>query len=181
RAGAAPPPPPRPGGRALPAPPVQVRLALQHDDAIDAGGGGERQRLRGEVTGLAERRFHDFRRDDRADGGGPELGEQFAACHGASVMRFGQYHASTLRAVRFLASVLLSAAIVSAQAPQTPQAPAAPQEGEFKDLASLMASLPAATVTPLDGTAALLFSALPLTYLDHLQPRPAARRPALRH
>jgi hypothetical protein len=62
-----------------------------------------------------------------------------------------------------------------AQAPQTPQTPA--PDPEFKDLAALMASLPKATVKPLDPTSALVFSALPLTCVDDLQPRPSATRP----
>jgi hypothetical protein len=40
-----------------------------------------------------------------------------------------------------------------------------------------MASLPQATIKPLDPTSALLFSALPLSCLDDLQPRPTANRP----
>jgi hypothetical protein len=52
-----------------------------------------------------------------------------------------------------------------------------PQEPEFKDLGALLATLPTATVKPLDVQSALVFSALPLTCVDELQPRPAATRP----
>lgn len=40
-----------------------------------------------------------------------------------------------------------------------------------------MSTLPKANVTRLDASSALLFSALPLTCVDDLQPRPAATRP----
>lgn len=52
-----------------------------------------------------------------------------------------------------------------------------PQEPEFKDPGALLAALPAASVKPLDAQSALLFSALPLTCVDDLQPRPSATRP----
>ena len=72
--------------------------------------------------------------------------------------------------------VLTTALILAlAQTPQTPQTPA--PDSEFKDLAALMASLAKATVKPLDPTSALVFSALPLTCVDDLQPRPSATRP----
>ena len=65
----------------------------------------------------------------------------------------------------WMAAALLTIAVVPAQEP------------EFKDLNGLMASLPAAKVTPLDPPSALLFSALPLACVDDLQPRPTATRP----
>jgi hypothetical protein len=62
---------------------------------------------------------------------------------------------------------------------QKPAAPAPTPAAapEFKDLAALMAALPPATVKPIDASSALLFTALPLTCVDDLQPRPAAARP----
>jgi hypothetical protein len=51
------------------------------------------------------------------------------------------------------------------------------QEPEFKDLGALLAALPAASVKPLDAQSAMLFSALPLTCVDDLQPRPSVTRP----
>ena len=72
---------------------------------------------------------------------------------------------------RLLASAAIAAVLMPAQ---TPPAPA--QTPAFKDLPALMASLPAAVVKPLDGTSALFFTALPLTCLDDLQPRPGATR-----
>ena len=75
---------------------------------------------------------------------------------------------------KILASAALAAALLPAQNPPVP-APAPVQE--FKDLPALMASLPKTAPKPLDATAALLFTALPLTCLDDLQPRPQATRP----
>jgi hypothetical protein len=76
-----------------------------------------------------------------------------------------------------IAGGVLSAVLVwqtQAPAPQpTPPASAA----EYKDVAALLAALPNPSVKPLDNPAALLFTALPLTCLDDLQPRPAATRP----
>src|SRR5262245_57276779 len=80
---------------------------------------------------------------------------------------------STVTALRLVCALLLGVS-VSAQAPQTAQTPAKPAEGEFKDLPALMASLPKATVKPLDAASALLFTALPLACVDDLQPRPGA-------
>jgi hypothetical protein len=51
------------------------------------------------------------------------------------------------------------------------------QEPEFKDLGGLLSALPAANVKPLDPQSALLYSALPLTCVDDLQPRPSVTRP----
>jgi hypothetical protein len=48
---------------------------------------------------------------------------------------------------------------------------------EFKDLAALLATLPAASVKPLDAQSALLLSALPLTCVDDLQGKPTQRPP----
>jgi hypothetical protein len=72
---------------------------------------------------------------------------------------------------RFFCGVLIAALLVPAQKPS--QAPAAPAP----DLATLMASLPKAAAKPLDLASALVFSALPLTCVDDLQPRPTATRP----
>jgi len=66
---------------------------------------------------------------------------------------------------RVIAGVLLAMVVTPAQDP------------EFKDLATLMASLPAAKVAPLDSPSALVFSALPLACVDDLQPKPGATRP----
>lgn len=51
------------------------------------------------------------------------------------------------------------------------------QEPEFKDLAGLLASLPTATVAPLDLVSSLVFTALPLACVDDLQAKPGATRP----
>lgn len=74
-----------------------------------------------------------------------------------------------------LAGALVLAVSFPAQkpAPSPAQAPAL----EVKDLGSLLASLPTATVKPLDEPSALLFTALPLSCVDDLQPRPSATRP----
>jgi hypothetical protein len=77
-------------------------------------------------------------------------------------------------ALRLIASALLLTVCVSAQ---TPPAQTPPQEPEIKDLAGLMASLPKATVKPLDAPSALFYGALPLTCIDDLQARPNATRP----
>jgi hypothetical protein len=83
------------------------------------------------------------------------------------------YDASTLVITRFFHGALIAALCVPAQKPaQTPTPAAAPA-----DVAAVMASLPTATVKPLDPASALLFSALPLTCVDDLQPRPTATRP----
>lgn len=71
--------------------------------------------------------------------------------------------------IRFLCGALIAALFVPAQKPAPPAA--------TPDVAALLASLPKATVKPLDASSALLFSALPLTCVDDLQPRPAATRP----
>jgi DUF2891 family protein len=60
-----------------------------------------------------------------------------------------------------------------AQEPAKP-APAAPAP-EFKDLPSLLKSLPSPAAPSLTPSAALLYSAVPLGCLDELQPRPTAR------
>jgi len=51
------------------------------------------------------------------------------------------------------------------------------QEPEFKDLPALLASLPEATVAPLDAASSLVFTALPLACVDDLQAKPGATRP----
>src|SRR5204862_245388 len=57
--------------RAVAGPSVQIRLALFHDDAIDAGNGRERQRLRGYCEAVAEsadeRAGHDGHGGDGSD------------------------------------------------------------------------------------------------------------------
>ena len=88
------------------------------------------------------------------------------------------YDASALP--RFLAGLLIVAlGWAPSQKPAAPpaQAPAPAAAPEFKDLAALMTALPPATVKPLDAPTALLFTALPLTCVDDLQPRPTATRP----
>ena len=82
--------------------------------------------------------------------------------------------------MRFITGALvLALGVFPGQKPAAPasQAPAQAPAPEFKDLAALMASLPSATVKPLDAPGALVFTALPLTCVDDLQPRPAATRP----
>jgi hypothetical protein len=77
--------------------------------------------------------------------------------------------------LKLAVSVLLALALVPAQTPAPPQEPAAP--AEYRDAAALLAALPTAAVKPLDQRAALVFTALPLTCIDDLQPRPGATRP----
>src|SRR6476620_8741416 len=50
----------------------------------------------------------------------------------------------------------------------------APAE-DFKDLPSLVASIPNSSVNAVDNQASLLFSALPLACIDDLQSKPTAR------
>ena len=75
---------------------------------------------------------------------------------------------------RLVGAALIAALSVPAGKPAQTPAILAP---DFKDSAALLASLPKATVKPLDAPSALLFTALPLTCVDDLQPRPAATRP----
>ncbi len=75
--------------------------------------------------------------------------------------------------VRFICTALVAVLSVPAQKPAPAQTPAQ----ATVDLASLTASLPKATPKPLDQPSALLFTALPLTCVDDLQPRPTTTRP----
>ena len=82
--------------------------------------------------------------------------------------------------MRFITCALvLALGVLPSQKPAAPPAPAPAQTPapEFKDLAALLASLPPATVKPIDASSALVLTALPLTCVDDLQPRPAATRP----
>ena len=81
------------------------------------------------------------------------------------------YHACTVFTTRLLTGAAIAAVLLPGQNPPPAQTP------EFKDLPALMASLPKTSPKPLDTTSALLFTALPLTCLDDLQPRPGATRP----
>ena len=70
---------------------------------------------------------------------------------------------------------LLAVAGVSAQdRPVSAPAETLPQQ-EFKDLADLAKSLPAPTIKPLDLNSALMFTTVPLSCVDELQPKPIAR------
>ena len=51
----------------------------------------------------------------------------------------------------------------------------APAAKEFKDLDSLVNALPLPTVNPLSLDSVLLFTAVPLSCVDELQSKPAAR------
>src|SRR5215467_7404004 len=94
------------------------------------------------------------------------------------VIAFGQKDYDALAFMRLTTlGLLLVLGLLPAQKPAAPASQPPAQAPEFKDLGALMASLPAATVKPIDASSALLFTALPLTCLDDLQPRPAATRP----
>ena len=87
-----------------------------------------------------------------------------------------------MTALRLLCALLFVVSVRVQQTPPVSQTQPTPADAEFKDLAALMASLPKATVKPLDAASALLFTALPLACVDDLQPRPAAaNRPYFWH
>lgn len=71
--------------------------------------------------------------------------------------------------------IIALAATTDAQRSQRGNAAASDAAAEFKDLNALLTSLPQASVKPLDSPSALQLSALPLTCVDDLQPKPAAR------
>ncbi len=78
----------------------------------------------------------------------------------------------------FIAVLLLTTplSIVNAQQrSQTTKPPAADAAADFKDLLTFLNSLPSASVKPLDSPTALQLGALPLTCVDDLQAKPAAR------
>jgi len=74
---------------------------------------------------------------------------------------------------------LLSLATSAALAQTTIQAGThrPPSDPVFNDLASFYASLPAVAPHPLDRTTALQLSTMPLSCMDHPQPRPNAVPP----
>ncbi len=80
------------------------------------------------------------------------------------------------RARAFAIAGALSLTTNSALAQTATHAGVARQAGEpvFSDLASFYASLPVVAPHPLDGTTALQLSTMPLSCMDHPQPRPNA-------
>jgi hypothetical protein len=70
--------------------------------------------------------------------------------------------------------VALAAIPVSAQTNDRVDSVSVPKTSVFADLASFYASLPAVDPRPFDRTTALQLSAMPLSCMDHPQPRPTA-------
>lgn len=73
-----------------------------------------------------------------------------------------------------LATVALAAGTARAQTAVSPSADSSKGAPRFQDLASFYASLPAVAPHPFDRTTALQLSTMPLSCLDHPQPRPNA-------
>jgi hypothetical protein len=71
-----------------------------------------------------------------------------------------------------LAALVLATASAGAQTARRADLGAAKKAVEFSDLASFYASLPPVEPHPLDNTTALQLAAMPLSCMDHPQPRP---------
>lgn len=78
----------------------------------------------------------------------------------------------TSRATIGLVALVVAAANAGAQTTHRTNSAAAKKAVEFSDLASFYASLPPVEPHPLDNTTALQLAAMPLSCMDHPQPRP---------
>ena len=79
-----------------------------------------------------------------------------------------------LRVVIVCMAMLVATGPAAAQTRLHPDSATAKNAPEFRDLASFYASLPVVAPRPFDNKAALLLAAMPLSCMDHPQPRPNA-------